>query len=76
MSTSASSTATARTPRADAFNRFPTGLDHPGDGNAMGRYLERYVYDDAGNFLDMQHVGSDPAHPGWTRTLRATPKAA
>jgi rhodanese-related sulfurtransferase len=43
------------------------GLLHPGDGNAMGRYLERYVYDAVGNFLEMQHRGSDPAHPGWTR---------
>ena len=34
----------------------------------MGRYLERYVYDAVGNFLAMQHRGSDPAHPGWTRT--------
>ncbi|HRI39638.1 MAG TPA: RHS repeat-associated core domain-containing protein, partial [Nitrospira sp.] len=31
-------------------------------------YQERYVYDAVGNFLEMQHVGSDPAHPGWTRT--------
>lgn len=43
------------------------GLLHPADGNAMGRYLERYVYDAVGNFLEMQHRGSDPAHPGWTR---------
>ena len=37
------------------------------DGNAMGRYLERYVYDAVGNFLEMIHRGSDPANPGWTR---------
>ncbi len=43
------------------------GLLHPNDGNAMGTYIERYVYDAAGNFLMMQHSGSDPAHPGWTR---------
>ncbi|MFZ0159494.1 MAG: RHS repeat-associated core domain-containing protein [Kineosporiaceae bacterium] len=43
------------------------GLLHPGDGQAMGRYLERYVYDAAGNILSMQHRGSDPANPGWTR---------
>lgn len=42
-------------------------LPHPGDGNAMGRYVERYVYDAVGNFLEMQHRGSDPAHAGWTR---------
>lgn len=43
------------------------GLAHPNDGNAMGTYIERYVYDAVGNFLAMQHRGSDPAHPGWTR---------
>ena len=43
------------------------GLLHPGDGSAMGSYIERYVYDAVGNFLAMQHRGSDPAHPGWTR---------
>ena len=37
------------------------------DGNAMGRYLERYVYDAVGNFETMKHVGSDPAHAGWQR---------
>jgi RHS repeat-associated protein len=51
----------------DAFNGFHTRLDHPGDGDAMGTYVERYVYDPVGNFLKMQHRGSDPAHPGWTR---------
>ena len=34
----------------------------------MGRYLERYVYDVAGNFVAMKHVGTDPANPGWKRT--------
>ena len=33
----------------------------------MGTYIERYVYDAVGNFLQMQHRGSDPAHAGWTR---------
>jgi RHS repeat-associated protein len=37
------------------------------DGNAMGRYLQRYVYDAVGNFQEMIHRGSDPVHPGWTR---------
>ncbi|WP_435858156.1 SpvB/TcaC N-terminal domain-containing protein [Streptomyces umbrinus] len=41
---------------------------HPGDGNAMGRYVERYVYDAVGNLLAMRHRGTDPAHTGWTRT--------
>jgi RHS repeat-associated protein len=44
-----------------------SGLPHPGDGNAMGTYIERYVYDAVGNFLEMQHRGSDPIHSGWTR---------
>jgi RHS repeat-associated protein len=51
----------------DASNAFHTRLDHPGDGNAMGTYIERYVYDAAGNFLQTQHRGSDPGHAGWTR---------
>lgn len=38
------------------------------DGNAVGRYLERYHYDNAGNIEEMQHVGTNPANPGWTRT--------
>jgi len=37
------------------------------DGNAMGRYVENYVYDEVGNFLMMQHRNSDLAVPGWTR---------
>jgi RHS repeat-associated protein len=51
----------------DAWNTFHTRLDHPGDGNAMGTYNEQYTYDAVGNILSMQHRGSDPAHPGWTR---------
>ena len=38
------------------------------DGHAMGRYLQRYVYDTVGNFQEMKHIGNDPANPGWTRT--------
>ena len=52
----------------DAFNDFHRNLDHPADGKAMGRYLERYAYDAVGNLLEMRHIGSDPVHPGWTRT--------
>ena len=47
---------------ADAAGRFA-----PNDGNAMGTYLERYVYDSAGNFIQMQHRGGDRVHAGWTR---------
>lgn len=52
----------------DAFNTFHIRLDHPGDGNAMGTYLERYLYDAVGNLLSMQHRSSDPSNPGWTRS--------
>ncbi len=48
---------------ADAAGRFS-----PNDGNALSSYVERYVYDAVGNFLEMQHRGSDPFHPGWART--------
>ena len=51
----------------NASNAFHARLDQPGEGDAMGRYVERYVYDAVGNFREMQHRGSDPAHPGWTR---------
>src|SRR5207249_6653101 len=55
-------------PRApDAFNKFHTRQDHPNVLKAMGTYIERYVYDAIGNFLQLQHRGSDPAHAGWTR---------
>jgi RHS repeat-associated protein len=51
----------------DAFNEFHTRLEHPGNGQAMGTYIERYLYDAVGNFLEMQHRGSNPANPGWNR---------
>lgn len=41
------------------------GLAHPGDGGAMGRYLQRYVYDAVGNMLALEHRASTA--PGWTR---------
>ena len=53
---------------ADASNAYHARRDHPGDGQAMGSYIERYVYDAVGNFLAMQHRGSDPVHPGWARS--------
>jgi RHS repeat-associated protein len=55
-------------PIPHSYNDAPrVGLLHPGDGNAMGRYLERYLYDAVGNFQRMIHRGSNPANPGWTR---------
>jgi RHS repeat-associated protein len=46
------------------------GLPQPGDGAAMGRYRERYEYDEVGNFLRMIHHGEPHASGGWTRTYR------
>ncbi|MFD4368971.1 SpvB/TcaC N-terminal domain-containing protein [Rhodococcus sp. NPDC058521] len=55
-------------PTPHSYNDAPrVALMHPGDGNAVGRYLERYLYDAVGNFDQMQHHGSDPVHPPWTR---------
>ena len=47
---------------ADAAGRFG-----PNDGNAMGCYIERYLYDAVGNFRQMQHLSGDPTL-GWTRS--------
>ena len=43
------------------------GLLHPEDGNAMGRYFQKLIYDEVGNLQKMTHRGSDPSLPGWTR---------
>ena len=59
-------------PTPHSYNDVPrANLLHPNDGRAMGRYLERYVYDAVGNLTQMRHCGSDPVHPThpcWTRT--------
>lgn len=52
------------------------GLLQPGDSHAMGRYVERYVYDEVGNFLEMAHRGSNPAQPGWSRRYSYTEASA
>lgn len=43
---------------------FRTNLLHPGDGNAMGNYTERYEYDAVGNILQMIHQAESG---GWRR---------
>ncbi|MBC7632955.1 SpvB/TcaC N-terminal domain-containing protein [Aeromicrobium sp.] len=53
--------------RVGIFNADAAGHFAPKDGNAMGTYVESYIYDAVGNFLQMQHRGTDPPHPGWTR---------
>ncbi|WP_406389680.1 SpvB/TcaC N-terminal domain-containing protein [Streptomyces sp. NBC_00887] len=54
-----------------------TGLAHPGDGNAMGTYRQRYTYDATGNIQEVRHVATDPGSrtptsAGWTRTYSYT----
>lgn len=60
----------AGTPITHSYNDVPRigVLLATSDGNAMGRYLERFLYDNAGNMSEMAHLGTDPANPGWTRT--------
>ncbi len=59
-------------PIPHSYNDAPrvgrVGIPHPSDGQALGTYSERYIYDAVGNFLEIQHRGSDSAHPGWNRT--------
>jgi RHS repeat-associated protein len=55
-------------PIPHSYNDAPrVGVPHPGERNAMGWYLERYVYDSVGNFEKMKHIGTGPANPGWKR---------
>jgi RHS repeat-associated protein len=42
-------------------------LAHPGNGQAMGRYRQEYVYDAVGNILEMVHRSTDAEHQGWRR---------
>ena len=59
--------AAAPTP-PDSFNTFHINHAHPGDGNAMGTYIETFVYDAAGNFKTVKHDRTDLALTGWTRS--------
>lgn len=45
---------------------LPT-VDHPNQINAMGTYLEQYVWDPVGDILLMKHDSGDTRTPGWTR---------
>jgi len=42
-------------------------LDHPEDMQALRRYRERFMYDPAGNIVEMAHVPLGGGPPGWTR---------
>ena len=55
-------------PWPSSYNDVPrVQLPHPGDGNAMGTYIEVYDYDNAGNLKTVKHTGGSPVNPGWTR---------
>ena len=61
---------TPNAPTPQSYNDWPNiNLPDPGDGNAMGTYIENFIYDPSGNMQKIQHMGSDPANPGWTRTF-------
>ena len=47
---------------------IPPAASVPSTAARWAPTSERYVYDAVGNFVAMQHRGSDPVHPGWTRT--------
>jgi RHS repeat-associated protein len=58
-------------PIPHSFSDIPrVEVPHPGDGNAMGTYIEQYLYDQVGNLRAMAHRGSDPVNAGWTRTYQ------
>lgn len=58
-------------PIPHSYNDAPrvgrAGIPHPNDGQALGKYIERYFYDQVGNISTMRHEGTDPQHLGWTR---------
>ena len=53
--------------RTGILSANPPGRFAANDVAAMGTYIERYVYDAVGNFLQMQHERTDAAVTGWTR---------
>jgi len=55
-------------PAPQSYNDWANiNLPHPNDVNAMGSYIENFLYDPVGNIQQLQHIGSQPSNPGWTR---------
>lgn len=52
---------------ADPWAGFHGNHAQPGDGNAMGTYLQHYGYDAVGNILFIRHQNRTDAHLGYTR---------
>ncbi|MCM3870735.1 MAG: hypothetical protein ND895_08585 [Pyrinomonadaceae bacterium] len=51
--------------QTDHDDSFRMNLPHPGDGNTMGNYTERYEYDAVGNMRQMIHQAASAG--SWTR---------
>ena len=56
-------------PVPHSYNDVPrVGLKSPNDGNLMGNYIERYLYDAVGNIESMEHYSPDQlSKPKWSR---------
>src|SRR5690606_29311904 len=54
----------ASRPESTWSDELRVRLPHPQNGQAMRRYIERYVYDPVGNFLQRVHRA---ANGNWTR---------
>jgi RHS repeat-associated protein len=61
---------TRRSVAGSANDPAQISLPQPGDGTAMARYTEHYVYDEVGNLLRMAHRSADQTYGGWTRDYR------
>ncbi|MGA9768045.1 MAG: SpvB/TcaC N-terminal domain-containing protein [Blastocatellia bacterium] len=57
----------AAEPQTRWDDKFRVRLPHPGDGQAMRRYTERYEYDAAGNFLQLIHQATNG---NWARSYQ------
>ncbi|GAA0915238.1 SpvB/TcaC N-terminal domain-containing protein [Virgisporangium aurantiacum] len=56
-----------RPPTPTSWNDVPRV--HAADRNALGRYVERYGYDVAGNLLELRHTSLAPGAAGWRRSF-------
>ena len=59
--------ATATPQASDPWASFHGNHAQPGDGNAMGTYLQRYTYDATDNILSVQHQNRADIRLGYTR---------
>lgn len=57
----------------NAWNTFHTRQPQPGDGKAMGTYVETYDYDAVGNMLQLKHANRADTSKSWTRQFQYAP---